>query len=54
MQSGFNVYEKKEFIYQTCHPATTESKLQRKKLDKLGIFGGFVRLPMTTPLVLAN
>ena len=24
--------------YQTCHPATTESKPQRKKLDKLGIF----------------
>lgn len=40
--------------YQTCHPATTESKPQRKKLDKLGIFFRLVRLPVTTPLVLAN
>ena len=39
--------------YQTCNPAT-ESKPQPKKLDKLGIFFRLVRLPMTTPLVLAN
>ena len=40
--------------YQKCNPATTESKEQPKKLDKLGIFFRLVRLPMTTPLVLAN